>query len=79
MGELIAGWRPIVEGYLAVRASGDVADEVIGRLEEKLLLLLLRKQEFPQRVGPGLLAERQVGPRGRPARTARRARTPCRP
>lgn len=48
MGELVAGWRPMVEVYLVVRVGRDVADEVISRLEEKLLLLLLRKQDFPQ-------------------------------
>jgi RNA polymerase sigma factor (sigma-70 family) len=48
LGELIAGWRPIVEGYLATRTGQEVAEEVISRLEVKLLRLLLRKQEFTQ-------------------------------
>lgn len=51
MGELIVAWRPIVEGYLVARAGREVADEIISRLEEKLLLLLFRKQRFPQRWG----------------------------
>jgi RNA polymerase sigma-70 factor (ECF subfamily) len=48
IGELIAGWRPMVEGYVEARAGHDVAEEVISRLEEKLAKLLLRKQDFPQ-------------------------------
>src|SRR5271165_7188464 len=48
LGELIAGWRPIVEGYLATRTGQEVAEEGISRLEVKLLRLLLRKQEFTQ-------------------------------
>jgi RNA polymerase sigma factor (sigma-70 family) len=51
LGELIAGWRPIVEGYLATRTGQEVAEEVISRLEVKLLRLLLRKQEFTQAWG----------------------------
>jgi RNA polymerase sigma factor (sigma-70 family) len=51
LGELIAGWRPIVEGYLATRTGQDVAEEVISRLEARLLRLLLRKQGFTQAWG----------------------------
>jgi DNA-directed RNA polymerase specialized sigma24 family protein len=51
MGELIAGWRPMVEGYLAARTGQEVAEEVVSRLELKLLRLLLRKQDFRQAWG----------------------------
>jgi RNA polymerase sigma factor (sigma-70 family) len=51
LGELILGWRPIIEGYLATRTGQEVAEEVVGRLDVKLLKLLLRKQEFTQAWG----------------------------
>ena len=51
MGELIAGWHPIVHGYIAIRRGPEVADEVMGRLQVRLVTLLLRKQEFSQAWG----------------------------
>jgi RNA polymerase sigma factor (sigma-70 family) len=49
LGELIAGWRPIGEGWLVARAGRDVADDVIARLEARLVeLVLLRKQRYDQ-------------------------------
>ena len=51
IGELIAGWHPIVHGYVAIRRGPEVADEVMGRLQVRLVTLLLRKQEFSQAWG----------------------------
>lgn len=51
IGELIAGWYPIVHDYIAIRCGPEVAEEVMGRLQVKLVTLLLRKQEFTQAWG----------------------------
>lgn len=51
MGELIAGWHPIVHDYIAIRHGPEVAEEVMGSLQVKLVKLLLRKQGFPQAWG----------------------------
>jgi RNA polymerase sigma factor (sigma-70 family) len=51
IGELIAGWHAIVHGYIAIRRGPEVADEVMGRLQVRLVTLLLRKQEFTQAWG----------------------------
>lgn len=48
LGELIAGWRQIGEGWLVTRTSRHVADEVIARLEARLVELVLRKQRYDQ-------------------------------
>lgn len=51
LAELIAGWHPIVEGSIASRAGQEVAEEVMSRLNVKLIELLLRKQKFDQAWG----------------------------
>lgn len=46
--ELIMGWQPYYRPWLEIRFGAEIAEEADARVREKLVRLLLRKQDFDQ-------------------------------